>query len=312
LKALLAGLGAGALWGLAFVAPDLVRPATPVQLTALRYLVFGLSSAVVLVALPCGGWRWITKRYWRRLLCLALTGNTLYYLLLSEAVQRSGSILPAMIIGILPVVIAIVGGIRQPAFHLGRFIVPGCLILVGLFLHMHEAAGDVGFASGTIPWIGIVCAVAALLSWTVYGILNAETLAADPSINAAAWTALTGVATLTTLAPLTLLVRGVDAGPWHGEPTLYALLFWALCLGLLSSWAATWLWNIASGRMRSELLGYLIVSETVFGVIFALMVDQRTPSLMEVLGLAALMVGVLLGIRAATKVNTDIEPKAPV
>ncbi|RKF41778.1 hypothetical protein BCY90_15810 [Agrobacterium deltaense] len=290
-----------------------MRPATPVQLTVLRYLVFGLSSAVVLVVLPFGGWRWVAKRYWKRLLFLALTGNTLYYLLLSEAVQRSGSILPAMIIGILPVVIAIVGGIRQPAFHLGRFIVPVGLILVGLFLHIHEGAGEVGFASGTIPWIGIACAVTALLSWTVYGILNAETLAADTSINAAAWTALNGVATLVTLGPMILLMHGADTGLWLGGALgSPALLFWALCLGLLSSWVATWLWNIASGRVQSELLGYLIVSETVFGVIFALMVERRTPTLMEVLGLAALMVGVLLGIRAVAKANAALEPRTPV
>ncbi|KVK54288.1 hypothetical protein L901_18125 [Agrobacterium sp. D14] len=60
------------------------------------------------------------------------------------------------------------------------------------------------------------------------------------------------------------------------------------------------------------MLGYLIVSETVFGVIFALMVERRTPTLMEVLGLAALMVGVLLGIRAVAKANAALEPRTPV
>ena len=41
------GIGAGALWGLVFLAPELVREFTPLQMTIGRYLCYGLIAAVL-------------------------------------------------------------------------------------------------------------------------------------------------------------------------------------------------------------------------------------------------------------------------
>lgn len=42
------GIGAGALWGLVFLAPQLLSAFTPMQLTVARYLSYGVVAAVVL------------------------------------------------------------------------------------------------------------------------------------------------------------------------------------------------------------------------------------------------------------------------
>src|SRR5690348_4850566 len=75
------GLGAGALWGLVFLAPELARGFGPLQLTAGRYLCYGLIAA----ALVAPRWRGLTagipRRGWLDLLWLAAAGNTVYYIL---------------------------------------------------------------------------------------------------------------------------------------------------------------------------------------------------------------------------------------
>ncbi|WP_456303584.1 hypothetical protein [Gluconobacter japonicus] len=86
----LCGAGAGALWGLVFLAPELVRSFEPLQLSVGRYLAYGL-IAVILIA-P----RWNRVFYavkfqdWQALFWLSLFGNTLYYVLVSSAVHAGG------------------------------------------------------------------------------------------------------------------------------------------------------------------------------------------------------------------------------
>jgi hypothetical protein len=93
------------------VGPGLRRPAAAARLPGCaccfgRYLAFGL------IALPLA---WLDRPRWRssaaptgwRRPSSALVGNLLYYLFLASAIQRAGGPLPTMIIGTLPVVIAI-------------------------------------------------------------------------------------------------------------------------------------------------------------------------------------------------------------
>jgi len=100
-------LAAGLMWGLVFVAPLLLPQYPALLLSFARYLAFGL------IALPLG---WLDRKRlaglsradWIEALKLSLVGNLLYYLLLAAAIQRAGGPLPTMLIGTLPVVIAVV------------------------------------------------------------------------------------------------------------------------------------------------------------------------------------------------------------
>src|SRR6476659_1503208 len=105
-------LAAGLVWGLVFIAPLLLPQYPPALLSFGRYLAFGL------IALPIA---WfdrarlaaLTRADWREALKLSAIGNLLYYLCLASAIQRAGGPLPTMIIGTLPVAIAVSANLRN-------------------------------------------------------------------------------------------------------------------------------------------------------------------------------------------------------
>ncbi|WP_163047121.1 EamA family transporter, partial [Acinetobacter nosocomialis] len=79
------------------------------QLSAGRYLVYGLIAVVLL--LP----RWkrlapqLGRTEWIGLLWLSLAGNLVYFLLLATAVQWAGGAAASLIVGLIPVVVTLVG-----------------------------------------------------------------------------------------------------------------------------------------------------------------------------------------------------------
>ncbi len=105
-------LGAGMLWGLVFVGPVLLPEYPGVLQSVGRYVAFGL------IALPLG---WLdraalarfTRADWFAALKLAAVGNLLYYTCLASAIQRAGGPVVTMMIGTLPVIIAICSNLRD-------------------------------------------------------------------------------------------------------------------------------------------------------------------------------------------------------
>lgn len=104
-----AGIIAGALWGLIFLAPELTPGFTPLQLSAGRYLAYGVVAALLVAP----SWRSlasrVTWREWKALIWLSLTGNIVYYLFLAEAVRNGGIAMASIVVGLLPVVVTLVG-----------------------------------------------------------------------------------------------------------------------------------------------------------------------------------------------------------
>ncbi|HJW10815.1 MAG TPA: EamA family transporter, partial [Albitalea sp.] len=105
-------LAAGLMWGLVFIAPLLLPQYPAALLSFARYLAFGL------IALPLAWFdrrrlALLTRADWVEALKLSIVGNLLYYLCLAGAIQRAGGPLPTMIIGTLPVVIAISSNLRD-------------------------------------------------------------------------------------------------------------------------------------------------------------------------------------------------------
>lgn len=301
-------LAAGLMWGLVFVAP-LMMPGYPAALQSVgRYLAFGL-ICVPLAWLDRGTLRHFTQADWVEALKLAAVGNLLYYLLLAGSIQRTGGPLTTMVIGTLPVVIAVTSNLRD-ARRDGQLpwarLAPSLgLIALGIALVNHvewaEAAAHNRVDMGVYA-AGVLMAVGAAACWTWYPLRNADWLRHHPDRSPRAWATAQGVATLP-LALLGFAVLWVSmAASGHpfdmpSGPTPWR--FWGLmaAVGLLASWLGTLCWNEASQRLPTSLAGQMIVFETLAALAYAYWWRGTWPPVGVLAGVGCLVGGVLWAVR---------------
>jgi drug/metabolite transporter (DMT)-like permease len=301
-------LAAGMMWGLVFVGP-LMLPEYPAALhTFGRYLAFGL-IALPLALVDRHELRRLTRPDWLAALRLAAIGNVLYYLFLASAIQRAGGALPTMIIGTLPVVIAVSANVlnhQRDGRLAWRQLLPALgLILLGIACvnHvewtalLHQPHADTGrYISGAL------LAVGAVVCWTWYPLKNADWLRGHPERNPRVWATAQGLATL----PLALLGYGLFwfwqsltgaafAMPLGPRPFEFAGLMMAI--GLFASWLGTLCWNAASQRLPTALAGQLIVFETLSALAYAFVLRGQWPEPLTLIGIGLLVVGVIAGVR---------------
>ena len=301
-------LAAGLMWGLVFIAP-LLLPEYPAALQSFgRYLAFGL-IALPLAWLDRSRLRQLTRADWIEAMKLAAVGNILYYLFLASSIQRAGGPLPTMIIGTLPVVIAISSNLRD-AQRDGKLpwlrMLPSLgLIAAGIALVNHveighlraDAHADVGRYA-----LGALLAVGAVACWTWYPLRNADWLRAHADRPPGTWATAQGIATLP-LASTGYAVwwawsaaRGEPFPmPFGPRPADFVALMFAV--GLLASWLGTLCWNEASQRLPTTLVGQLIVFETLSALTYAFLLRGRVPEPETLAGIALLVAGVLWALR---------------
>ena len=308
-------LAAGLMWGLVFVAPTLLGEYPAAMLVVGRYLAFGL------IALPLAWWdrsrlAELTRADWLQALKLSAVGNLLYYLFLAAAIQRAGGPLPTMIIGTLPVVIAISSNLRASAtvrHRDGRLpwarLVPSLLLIAAGIGCVNQAelaqlqqAGKLDIAR--YAW-GALLAVGAVACWTWYPIRNADWLRTHAQRSPSAWATAQGLATLPlALAGYALLWLWSAAQPGGLAPGFdmplgprpLDFLGLMLAIGLFASWLGTLCWNEASQRLPPALAGQLIVFETLAALAYALALRGQWPPPLTLLGVALLMAGVTMAL----------------
>ncbi|WDS37443.1 DMT family transporter [Pseudoxanthomonas sp.] len=271
-----AGIAAGALWGLVFLAPELAGAFSPLQLAAGRYLAFGVIAAVLLVP------RWsrvrasMGPREWRALVGLSLTGNIVYYVLLASAVQLGGIAMTSLVIGFLPVAVTVLGSRGAGAMPLRRLAWPLVLGIAGIVCVGWETLAGAAPAKPASA-LGFLCALGALASWTSYAIVNNRWLSRLPHVSEHDWNLLIGVVTgalsLLLVVPAFLGRQASHAAPAWG-------LFVAVCCGiaLLSSVLGNAFWNRASRRLPLTLVGSMILFETLFALLYAFAWERRGPT----------------------------------
>ena len=292
LTGVLAGLADGALWGLVFVAPRMLPEVAPVDLIAGRFAAYGVIAAFVMLL----GLRKRRLPTWRQAMAalgLSVLGFSGYYLLLVFGIQRAGTEVPTLVIGTIPIWMMLLG---KPQRLKWSALLPGlALTLAGLALMVDLPQGDA--AASASYWTGIALAVAAMLCWTAFGMLNSQWLKRHPEVNATDWANWLGIAT-----GLGALVLWMLAGsePKVPEPrvgwSFFAIL--SIATGFGSTWLATILWNIASQRLSASLCGQLIVSETLFALFYSFAWDGRWPSLAQSAACVLFTLGILASIKA--------------
>jgi drug/metabolite transporter (DMT)-like permease len=305
-----AALGAGLLWGLVFVAPLLLPDYSPMLLTFGRYLAFGL------VTLPIAWWfraelKRLTKSDWWIATKLSIIGNFIYYLALSAAIQMAGAPLPTLIIGTLPVVIAVASNMVNDGSQRfqWRALMPSLiLIIVGLLCvntdQLQRLASGESSTNASRYVIGAVLAWLAVAAWTWYPIHNARWLQKHAQHSSMTWASAQGLVTLPIAAiGFAVLIpilhfsneRFLNS-PLGPKPLLFVGLMFVI--GFAASWLGTLLWNIASKKTPTALTGQLIVFETLAALAYAYVVYQRAPSFLEMAGITLLVLGVIIGVRA--------------
>lgn len=312
-------LAAGLMWGLVFVAPLLLPDYPAALLTVGRYLAFGL------VALPVAlmdrtGLRELGRADWLEAFKLSAIGNFLYYLCLSAAIQRAGGPLPTVIIGTLPVVIAICSNLRdheRDGYLPWMKLAPSLLLIAAgiACVNQVELAALTRAAGADLRRYveGVLLAVAAVACWTWYPIRNADWLRTHKERSPRAWATAQGLVTLP-MALLGWLVVATLQGlglpllpegfvqPLGPRPWAFAGLM--LAVGLCASWLGTLCWNEASQRLPTTLVGQLIVFETLSALAYAFMLRGRPPQALTFVGIALLVGGVIWALRVRPERRT--------
>lgn len=291
LTGILAGLAAGALWGLVFIAPRMVPGLSSVDLTVGRFVSYGALSFALMFLMRRSVWPTLRQAF--SALGLSVLGFTGYYLLLVFAIRDAGTAVPSLIIGTIPIWMMLLGkpvGLRWAA------LLPGLVLtLVGLAL-MARAETQV-LAQQHDFWRGVAFAAAAMVCWTAFGLLNATWLKKHPHITATTWANWLGVAT--GLGALALwLVAGSDVNVFLAQQNRAREALICIATGVGSAWLATILWNIASQRLSASLCGQLIVSETLFALFYSFVWDGQWPTLLQTLACVLFVAGILASIRA--------------
>ena len=278
-----------------------------------RYAAFGL-IAVVIAWFSRSALRKLTPKDWWVATQLSLVGNIIYYCGIAAAVQLSGAPLTSAIIGTLPVVIALTANFSARGttqyVAIARIAPALIFILIGLALVNFEELSLIKISANandtSAYWRGIGFAFLALAAWTWYPIRNSRWLKANPQVSSSAWATAQGLTTLP-LALLGLLGFWIwlqsgqssyinFAFPFGPKPELFIGLM--LLLGFAASWLGTLLWNRASQLLSASLAGQLIVFETLAALLYAYVLRGASPAVSTIAGIALLIFGVVLGVRA--------------
>ncbi len=302
------GMGAGALWGLVFLAPELVREFSPLLLTIGRYLCYGLIAA----ALIAPRWRSlaarIPRRQWWNLVWLAFVGNTLYYLLLASAVQIGGIAMTSLVIGFLPVAVTVVGSRDHGAVPLRKLLPSLLLCAAGAICIGWQAIAGPSTGSGSRQVIGLLCAIGALASWTSYAIGNARSLVRLEHISSHDWSLLTGLVTgaqSLLLIPFALALNDTS----HPIDSWARLAAVSAGVAVFASITGNALWNRMSRLLPLTLVGQMILFETLFALLYGFLWERRLPTWLEIAALAFVVMSVLTCLAAHRK-PVVIEPAA--
>ncbi|MEI7447020.1 MAG: DMT family transporter [Burkholderiales bacterium] len=303
-------LGAGLAWGLVFVAPVMLPAYPAAVLTVGRYVAFGL-IALALAWPARAALARLSKADWIEATKLSLVGNLFYYGCLAAAIQTAGVPLPTMLIGTLPVVIAVCSNLSERALPWARLAPSLAVIAAGIglvnlaeFERLRASSPE----AGSTLLLGTALGLGAVACWTWYPIRNARWLQRNADVSSATWSTAQGLTTLPlALAGYALLaawhavspLRAADGGVFEFPLGPQPLAFVALMatIGLAASWLGTLLWNRASRLLPTSLAGQLIVFETLTALTYGFLWRGEAPSPGTAAGIALLVAGVSLGVR---------------
>lgn len=285
-------VAACALWATVVLSPLLLPDNSALQITYGRYVVLGVISAFLLLLTPKHRRIQLTSEHLLLLGKLAIFGNIGYFALLVLGIRLWGVTPTALILGLLPVTIAVIGRKEGEGPSLKQLAFPLMLLCAGVLLMNTAALSGGGGDDASSSLLGLICTVAALASWTWYAVANSRFLLATPGVDSLTWSSYCGIANgLFGVALWSFDSLWLQRESGSATVTLH---FWAMSalLTLSGSWLAVMLWNLAARRLSVSAAGQLLVCETLFAVMYGALWHGVWPEKMELVAGGALLAGV--------------------
>lgn len=297
------------MWGLIFVVPQFMEGYSPMEVALGRYFFYGVMSCIFLA-----GWR---RDIFRKLLSrdvilkalwFGLIANILYYPCLVFSIRYATPVIATLIFGLSPISIALYGNLRQKECSYKSLALPVLGIASGLVLVNWPALQNSTLTGSVQEYcIGIFFGLAAVGLWTYYAVANSRFLKKTLEMSSINWSSIVGIATLAWVVLImgcNILFNGPEAFIWKyltPTPEMQSFMIGGLVLGFISTWLGMFLWNLGSSRLPVSFAGQLTVFETIFGLLFVFLVEQRYPSLIELCGATLMLSGVIVSINTFKK-----------
>lgn len=297
-KAIASGILSGAFWGTPFLAPLILTQYSSVEIAFARFFIFGIFSLLFLPRLIILVRTFSLIDFIQAILICA-TGFWLYTIALFTGVKLTNGVVSALIVGTLPLTITL---FSKPQFNhkliLGlTFISIGIIVLLMLpFLFTHN------FSSlHHIHLSGIVSLLLALAMWTWYAIANSQFILKHPTMKSLDFSSLMGIISMIFMLPIFLYSHSLASITAHSQFPHF--IFWGIILGIGASWLANFFWAYCCQNTPPSIYGTLIVSETVFGLLYSFIYQQRLPYSNELIAIILLISGVIITIKSQQKLS---------
>jgi drug/metabolite transporter (DMT)-like permease len=303
---MLIGLGAAVfaalMWGLNFVVFLGIGAYSIFDLALVQYAISGSLCLAFLVVRAVKGGRLPAARDWGMALFLGVIGYMAYFLSLTGAAFYAGPVIAPAFLGLVPVVLAIAGNLRERTVSWKQLALPLSMTAGGLLLVNGSGLERANTGELRSIAVGIALAILAVSLWTWFGLLNQSALARRPDMSASVWTALIllgAAAGMLVFLPVGLAL-GVFQFPRLGLHWDVAAPLFACAAGgsIFINLGGALAWTIASQRLPVVLAAQMITLEPLFGAVFGLLLHRRWPTLLETVGVIVLLAGVVLAIRS--------------
>jgi len=295
-------LAACASWGLIFVIPEFLQQFSPFEVALGRYLSFGFFAALFFIFKIKRLQKILSRRLVGHAFLFAFVANLFHYSSVVLGLRLANPAITTLILGLSPLTITFFGKPSQKS----SYIFPSIFIACGLFfVHLHALQTELCFEPTLRYLWGLIFALLGLATWTYYMIANDRILQEHPQLSSLDWVSCVGVATLI----LGLFFALLYGSFFSLSPLIFSnekinhFILGSLALGLISSFAGSYFWNHASKFVAIHIAGTLTIFETIFGLLFIFVAQQKIPTFIEVLGIIFMLSGVFLGLYKTKKIK---------
>ncbi|MEU2758815.1 MULTISPECIES: DMT family transporter [unclassified Streptomyces] len=292
-KNVIAALTAALLWAFAFVAPAAVQPASELLLVTGRYSLFGLCGLYILWR----GRKQLKLMPPRRVffgLWIGFVGYFIFYVCVSYSATMDSGFITAVVVGSSPITIAVAGNFAEKRMPWRELIAPVVLIVLGLgLLSVSDLISGKDLEAANDSFFAILLAIGAMLTWSYFVVRNAQSQRTwetkpDPTL----WAGLVAMgAGGASMVLLPFAIASTPAETFEPYP-LFKIVAWCVFLGVIASWWGTLIWVKAAQGIPVPLVGPLLATETIFGAILSLPVENRLPTWSEVTGALFVLAGI--------------------